>query len=729
MPRVGAERVLAGQVHVKTIGAVRILWGLLFASIAIPTALLAVAAWHSRAQAFSDAQKTTDRMADTLRAQIENIFETYELITDRVADQVADLSTDEIRSSDKLHKRLSGMIGSYSQVGSIWIMDLDGAPINSSLHFPTDQTPVPAADYLAAFKAGERGAHVSSPSRGRTTGRTIIRFASPLLDAAGALRGAIVITAYPDYFRERFAKAAPELNYSAGIIRQDGAFLVRDAAVSSSVDSQRASSMFAKAIAAAPAGHFLGVSAVDNIQRMVSYRKLENYPVYVMFGLGTSSVLARWWEQMTLFGAFALAAMLGLGSTTSLALARTRRAQRAAQRLMEETQRRKQTEAKLITAQRMEALGQLTGGIAHDFNNLLTVVMGNLDMLRRAKEDRRPRLIDNGMHAVEQGRRLTQQLLAFGRRQNLRPETLDVNALIVGMSDMITQSLRGDIKLELDLAEKIWPVEIDPVQFQTALINLAVNARDAMPRGGKLVIRTANTNLGDGPGVAVSAADTGVGMPPEVLERAFEPFFTTKEIGRGTGLGLSQVVGFIDQSGGTVDIASEVDRGTKVTLLLPRAAGDIALQRERDVTPDYEKRQARILLVEDNAQVRELAMSILAEDGHDVVEASQADQALAILQSDPKIDFVFSDLVMPGTMDGLDLARAVRRRRPDMPIVLASGYSDAAAKVLAEGFVLVSKPYRPEVLTLTIRKALAERVVETESNVIPIAGRSADPRS
>ena len=583
---------------------------------------------------------------------------------------------------------------------------------------------------MQAFRAGERNTFISEPSSGRVSGRRLINVSRPIVDAEGGFRGAIVISAYPEYFRSRFASAAPDLNYSAGIVGRNGIFLARESASNSQPLEQHVSTMFEAAIKRAPVGQYTGVSTVDGVQRIVSYRKLDHYPVYVMFALGNRSVLAQWWRQVALFGAFALAAMLGLGSMTYLALARTRRAQEAAHVLLEETQRRKQTEARLITAQKMEALGQLTGGIAHDFNNLLTVLMGNLDLLRRAKEERRPRLIDNGMHAVEQGRRLTQQLLAFGRRQNLRPEILDVNSLIAGMSDMLTQSLRGDIKLELDLSHSLWPVEVDPVQLQTALINLAANARDAMPRGGRFVVHTANSALGDGSGVTISVSDTGAGMRPEVLERAVEPFFTTKEIGRGTGLGLSQVVGFIDQSGGTVDISSEIDRGTRVTLVLPRAKAQAAESPSLAEQSEYEKRGVRLLLVEDNAQVRELAHSVLAEEGHEIVEAAQADQALDILDQDDRIEFVFSDLVMPGKMDGLDLARAVRERFPQIPVVLATGYSDAAAKVLAEGFILVSKPYRPDILALTIRKVIAERsavqdAVEASDNVVPITSGQA----
>jgi PAS domain S-box-containing protein len=378
-------------------------------------------------------------------------------------------------------------------------------------------------------------------------------------------------------------------------------------------------------------------------------------------------------------------------------------------------------EERLRQSERMETVGQLTGGIAHDFNNLLTVVMGNLDMLRRAKPDRAPRLIDNALAAVEQGRRLTGQLLAFSRKQPLKPEVLDVGALVARLDGMLAQSLRGDIVLEIDVAEGLWPVEVDPTQLHSALINLAANARDAMPKGGTFRVRVQNRFSHEGAGiegVAVQVSDTGVGIAPENLPRVFEPFFTTKETGKGTGLGLAQVYGFVQQSGGTVDIMSEPGRGTTITLVLPRAARRPVLAAPAPPpVPRKTPKALRILLVEDNVQVAEMASALLCEAGHEVEHVASAPDALARLRAHAHYDLVFSDLVMPGGLDGLDLARAIRKNWPHLPVLLATGYSAEAGRAQAEGFRLLAKPYEPSALADAVADVAGEPV---SAKVIPI---------
>lgn len=380
--------------------------------------------------------------------------------------------------------------------------------------------------------------------------------------------------------------------------------------------------------------------------------------------------------------------------------------------------------ASLFQAQKMEALGGLSSGIAHDFNNLLTVVLGNLDLLRRAPEQRRERLINNAVRAVEQGRKLTQQLLAFGRRHLHQPEVLDLNPVILGMDDMLRQSLRGDIDMVFDLTDELWPVEVDPVQLQIALINLAVNARDAMPRGGQFRIRTENITA---PGsdveqsVAIVVSDTGSGMPPEVVARAFEPFFTTKAVGNGTGLGLPQVYAFAQQSHGSVRITSEVGRGTTFTISLPRTQGAVVETPRTSHDPGDAMRPLRVLLVEDNGQVAEVAASVLTERGHMVVSSANASEALHVLNSGQPFDVILSDLVMPGEMNGFDLARHVRSRWPALPVLLATGYSDQAAKAIKEGFPLISKPYEPAALLLAVeRTASAVAISKRDDNVVPL---------
>ncbi|MDP4023774.1 PAS domain S-box protein [Methylobacterium sp. NEAU 140] len=364
------------------------------------------------------------------------------------------------------------------------------------------------------------------------------------------------------------------------------------------------------------------------------------------------------------------------------------------------------TRASLFQAQKMEALGGLSSGIAHDFNNLLTVVLGNLDLLRRAPEERRARLIDNAVQAVEQGRRLTQQLLAFGRRHLVQPEVIDVSRLIRGMEDMLKQSLRGDIDLVLDLGADLPAVEVDPSQLQIALINLAVNARDAMPAGGAFRVRTRSAAFGEAraPGIEIAVSDTGQGMAPEVQRRAFEPFFSTKEVGRGTGLGLPQVYGFAQQANGSVQIASEVGQGTTFTIALPATEAAAPPKAAADLGAGAVARPLSILLVEDNEHVAEVARAILAERGHAVVSAGSAPEALEVLEADARFDLLLSDLVMPGGMNGLDLAQRARSRWPGLPTLLATGYSEHAARAVAEGFPLISKPYEPAGLVLAVER-------------------------
>jgi PAS domain S-box-containing protein len=381
---------------------------------------------------------------------------------------------------------------------------------------------------------------------------------------------------------------------------------------------------------------------------------------------------------------------------------------RAAQQALESAR------AEAHQSQKMAAIAQLASGIAHDFNNLLTVVMGNLDMLKRAKEERRSRLIDNALRAVEQARQLTGKLLAFGRRQTQSPELVDPNAMITGIEDMLAQSVRGDIRLEFDLAERVWPVEVDPSQLQIALINLAVNARDAMPKGGTLRVKTENTVLRSDAtreAVAISLMDTGAGIPADILSHVFEPFFTTKEVGRGTGLGLAQVYGFAQQSGGSVDIRSEVGRGTTVTLYLPKAKAPARKPPQKPNAPATEGHPLRILIAEDNPQVADVATSILVERGHWITRASTADEALARLHSGQSFDLVFCDLVMPGELDGLDLARSIRAKWPALPVLLATGYGEAANRATKEGFTLLAKPYQPDALIAAIQKVTAAGLV------------------
>jgi signal transduction histidine kinase/ActR/RegA family two-component response regulator len=395
-------------------------------------------------------------------------------------------------------------------------------------------------------------------------------------------------------------------------------------------------------------------------------------------------------------------------------------------KLQAETAERQKAEDALRQTQKMEAIGQLSGGVAHDFNNLLQAMAGCLRMIeRRAAIPEIGPLIEAGRQAVDRGAKLTQQLMAFARSQALRPEPVDVADRLLGMSELLARALRADIELGLDLERGLWAVEVDPTQFELAVLNLAVNARDAMPGGGRLLIRGGNLSLAPGEDaqglvgdyVRLVVSDTGTGMPPEVVARVFEPFFTTKGVGKGTGLGLSQVYGFSRQSGGTARVESVPGRGTSVSLLLPRCHAVPVRSAPEAVAAVGHGEGRRLLLVEDDPVVGTVMAAALEDLGYSVIRAFSADEALALLARGEPIQILFSDVVMPGALNGLDLAREVRRLRPDLPILLTSGYTEGATA--GKEFRLLAKPYRIETLAealIGVIRATQEEVSGRESS-------------
>jgi signal transduction histidine kinase/CheY-like chemotaxis protein len=384
-------------------------------------------------------------------------------------------------------------------------------------------------------------------------------------------------------------------------------------------------------------------------------------------------------------------------------------------RLQAEMAEHRETEAALHQAQKLEAMGHLVGGIAHDFNNLLTVVGGNATLLcYRAADEPTRRRAAAILSVADRGERLIRQLLAFSRRRTLRPEAVALQARISEIEELLHRSLREDIEMTIDLPKDLWPVMVDPGEFELALLNIAVNARDAMPNGGAFRLVSRNTRSGDemasaglvGEFVAITLTDTGPGMPAEVMARAFEPYFTTKPTGLGSGLGLSQVYGFASQSGGSAALASAPGGGTAITVFLPRAEAGSATAGEIAAQPASAPGSARILLVEDDQTVAEATQDLLYNMGFDTRWAGDGVAALAFVENDPKLSLVMSDVVMPGGVSGLDLARTLRDRRPELPVILTTGYSSHASEVVAEGFALIEKPYRRDALAASLRSAL-----------------------
>jgi PAS domain S-box-containing protein len=373
-----------------------------------------------------------------------------------------------------------------------------------------------------------------------------------------------------------------------------------------------------------------------------------------------------------------------------------------------------QAREQLAMAQKMEAIGKLTGGIAHDFNNLLMIIGGNAQTFKRLLDPKLPRAIEAIQTAAKRGESLTRQLLTFARRQHLTPTVIDLNACISNMRPMIESSLRGNIVYDEKSDPNVWPVKVDLAELELAIVNIAVNARDAMPNGGtfRISIRNLPSEHADDEGndfVAIEFSDSGTGIPPDLLTKVFDPFFTTKEVGKGTGLGLSQVYGFAHQSGGLVKADSRVGEGTIVTVLLPALPTEQVVDTEGDQIDDLQARRPAVLIVDDSAEVAEVTSSLFEHLGYRTLYRESAEAALQLLADGTKVDLVFSDIVMPGTIDGVGLASEIRAQYPSLPVVLTTGYSDAARAAPADLRIL-RKPFDTDALRGFLKEAMDVRL-------------------
>jgi len=618
---------------------------------------------------------------------------------------------------------LQRIVGIMPQVQSIVLIGRDGRLLASSV----PEAMQGGADFSDRddFKAQSdrsAGTYVGDvhPSKMQAAGAELFDVSRRLPLADGAFRGVIAIAVRPRYFDDFYSMIEQSPGNFYALARADGGLLARYPAGLLPSQQLSANSMLRLAIGRGLAqGLFSAKSEVDGRNRRVGFRKLPGYPVYAIAGIDTAAIRAAWLARIGGHLVFGLPVTLLLFFTLWVALRRTRR-------LHDEAERRELAEDALRQAQRLEAIGQLTGGVAHDFNNLLMIVSGTVQRLRRhladkqesadKKElagDRETQLLDIIANATQRGESLTRQLLAFSRRQMLQLSVINLAERLPEIKDMLSRSLRGDIDIRLGVPRRPCAVKVDPSEFELALLNLAVNARDAMPSGGTLTIsakpvvmrgKGAEEGL-SGEFVAVRVADTGTGIPPDVLPRVFEPFFTTKEVGKGTGLGLSQVYGFARQSGGAASITTSARRGTAVTLFLPRTWEAAAQPRPVTAAAAAPPPAGTVLVVEDNAEVAEVGQAYFEQLGYQVRHAASAQAGLDLIEREDRIDLMFSDILMPGGMNGLQLADAVRRRYPDITVLLTTGYSSSAQDAVRRGFAVLPKPYDLAGLERALREA------------------------
>ena len=569
----------------------RLTWplrGLLAASLAVPLLLLAIAAWQNFRLIQRQAEERVMIEAGQLRQHALSTLQTYAIALAWIDARTRGLAWERIEQDAEVHRFLSDL-DTLPQIDEVWVADAAGRPRVSGRSSPIPRIDVSDRDCFAVEKERDVGLFVGREQIGALIQAPEFDICQRRSTADKSFDGIIVVSARPAFFSEFYGTVSQDKGFTASLVRSDGSMLVRYPALPAprvlSLDSP-----FMQSIAAKPErGLFWGRGETEGIERFFAYQRVEGYPLYVTYGIPRQDVLASWLANLVSYSLFAVPASLALFGMTLLAVRQIQRHaitswrwRTTALRLRREMTRRAQAEAELRQAQKMEALGQLTGGVAHDFNNLLTVLQGALEMLSgRQMNDQLQTRVDMALRTVERGEKLTGQLLAFARRQPLTMATIDLNAQLRRMTELLARTVGSGVVIHTDLAPDLWPANADATQLELAVINLVLNARDAMPNGGELVIRTFKETArlqaarelpaNDREFVGLEISDTGIGMPPEVAARAFEPFFTTKEVGKGTGLGLSMVYGFARQSGGSVSIRAQVGIGTTVTLLLPRS--------------------------------------------------------------------------------------------------------------------------------------------------------------
>ncbi len=673
-------------------------------------------------------------LAEQTARSIQNVDLVLTSVIDQMKAEGIASPQDMVRlgTNQETHDLLKAKASVVPQIDAVMLVGADGQLLNFSRFYPAPGISVADRDYFQALRDTPTDRPVlGEPVQNRATGGWTVHLARRISAPNGRFLGLAVGAIDLDYFQRlyRGLRVGDDAS-SISLWRRDGILLTRHPAIPD-VGKPVGQRRFLEVLAKADSGEFLATDGLDAGTRVVATRAVGAYPVVVNVTRTLDDVLRGWRTQVMTIAVAGLVGVMAL-VLALWALARQFRAYEAAAQAMAETRRamagREQAELALRQAQKMEAVGQLTGGVAHDFNNLLQALSINLHVIEgRCQDDRLALPIRMALQAVERGATLTQHLLAFSRRQPLRPERVDVAALIDRVAALLERTLGGVVRVEHRADPGLWPVLADANQLEMALLNLAINARDAMPDGGLLILEATNqtsrqaTNPGNGgphptgsppeEGVCITVRDTGTGMTPDVLARATEPFFTTKEVGRGTGLGLAMVQGLATRSGGGLTIDSQPGRGTTVRLVLPRAGLATApppAQQGGEAAPTATPETANacsILLVDDEDLVRGATADFLTQAGFAVQEAADAETALGLLERGTAVDVIVTDHMMPG-MNGLDMVRAIRARNNPIPILMVTGFAEelrSDVAEVAEGLSLLAKPVVPQSLVRSIR--------------------------
>ena len=695
--------------------ALRYLGATVVLAVALPAMLLVMEAVRSHTDAINRARARLSSDVEVAAQHALRVFDTTDVLLDRAFDLIGNLDDTSLRAKEQaLHEQLKRMTAPLPHVQSLWVFSGRGSPLVSNRFFPTPVFDVSDREYFQWHLAGRGPNFVTEALVARVGGERFFDVSRRRVDGDGQFAGLISVGLRPDHLSNFYKEVIGDRKDGrVALFRSDGRYVARWPTLPPPGTQLPGTNPLLARWAAGESFGFHDTDALlDHSERLGAFQKVGRYPLYVYASVPKDDVEAEWRKEMGVLAAFVGPVSLLLAWIAWVARQRTREQLLASQRLEHETAQRLRAEETLRQSQKLEAMGRLTGGVAHDFNNLLAVVSNNAFLLgkKTLREEDRMRALAGIERAVASGTSLTRQLLSFTRRQALRPEVLCLQERLPALAGMLHTALGSSIECVVSVAPDTAPIEVDLAEMELALLNLAVNAKDASLPGGRVSIVARNAEPDERPdvpqkAVVIEFSDNGKGMDPGLMEKVFEPFFTTKPAGEGTGLGLSQVHGFCVQANGVAHISSELGKGTTVHMYLP-AANEAAPPVVQAASAELPSLKCAVLLVDDNVTLADSIRPMLESVGCTVRIASSVKEALNILTDGPIFDVVLSDIVMPGALDGIHFAEALRREYPDLPVVLMTGYTAKLDNARDDGFTVLPKPCTPKALVETLSRAV-----------------------
>ncbi|OAJ53939.1 hybrid sensor histidine kinase/response regulator [Paraburkholderia ginsengiterrae] len=714
---------------------------LLIAAIVLPCVYVAAMAFNDLRNREADATDMTLRTVRVAEEHALKVFDMNETLDARVVDLTEGLDDDGIRAREAvIHEKLRVMGGGYPQVAAVSIFGRDGDLLASSRYLPSPAISIGTRDDFTGIRDGKDLEHVSKVMTGHVAGEQVFNMGVERPDANGTFAGMVSVALRPSYFEAFYRELiGADGSMTMSLVRMDGSILAHYPRKPGEPTAMAPQSPFADAVAQGRRAGVLRMrSNAGGEDLIVAFRHVGSYPVYVLCGYRTSAIWAAWYQHLAVLLLSMFTPSIALWCVIWLSLRRLGAEEEAWERWQAEASMRRSIESAYRQSRKMEALGTLVGSVAHDFNNLLMILSTNVQIVRRRGATGLDRELSAMERALKSGESLTRQLLGVARKQPLRNETLSLERWLPASRELLRASLGAKVSLVIDIGSEVWPMRVDVAELELALINIAVNARDAMPNGGRFTVRATNLHFRHEDGfpltgdfVQLALEDTGGGMAPDVLAHAFEPLFTTKPKGMGTGLGLPQVFAFCERSGGLAAIDSAVGAGTSVRLYLPRATA--APEADGAAEPPADESSTplglRILLVEDNDEVAAGTEALLQMMGHQVTCVFNADTALHLFDdararlaesgAPLPFDLVLSDIHMPGKMNGIDLAEAVRTFDSKLPVILVTGYAEELDRARHVNVRVLSKPFDIgllEKLLRDIQHALAQSGANPETH-------------